>query len=38
MSETPRKFETKIALLNQKEAEANASFASIIAEIQSIQV
>ena len=32
MSEVPRNFEMKIALLDQKEAETNASFASITAD------
>lgn len=33
MAGGPRKFSEKIALLNQKEAEANAAFNSIMGEV-----
>lgn len=36
MAGGPRKFSEKIALLNQKEAEGNAAFASIMGEVKSI--
>ena len=36
MSSGPRKFSEKIALLNQKQAEQNAAFISIISEVKSI--
>jgi hypothetical protein len=32
----PRKFSEKIALLNQKQAEGNAAFDSIMVEVKSI--
>lgn len=36
MAGGPRKFSEKIALLNQKEAEGNAAFDSIMVEVKSI--
>lgn len=36
MSEKPRKFEQKIALLNQKQAEVNKEFELIMNQIKSI--
>jgi hypothetical protein len=36
MSGGPRKFSEKIALLNQKQAEGNAAFDSIMVEVKSI--
>lgn len=36
MAGGPRKFSEKIALLNQKEAEANAAFCSIMDEVSRI--
>ena len=38
MAGGPRKFSEKIALLNQKEAEGNAAFASIMGEVKSIVI
>ena len=36
MAGGPRKFSEKIALLNQKEAEGNAAFDSIMVEVKMI--
>ena len=36
MAGGPRKFSEKIALLNQKEAEGNAAFDSIMVEVKAI--
>ncbi len=36
MAAGPRKFSDKIALLNQKQAEGNAAFNSIMNQVQSI--
>ncbi len=38
MAGGPRKFSEKIALLNQKEAEGNTAFDSIMAEVKSIVI